>query len=306
VPAATTTVPPAPGALLAGAIDYAGLFPPAGLEMPAAVGNFLAYRAGPDAWALGRFVVPVAWLAELELALRRCAARRMGRVPLSALVGPGTADEVDAIEVFNRRAPEHGARIGAVEVKAGSAGVVRAVLAALPRSWIRYIEVPVGDDPDAVAVALDAIVAGGAFAKVRTGGTVPDAIPPPGRLAAFLAALALRNLPFKATAGLHHPIRGEYPLGYEPGAPTGVMYGYLNLMLAAAVLHAGFGEDRARAALAEDDPGALRLDADALHWKDAHFGPAELATMRDAFFHGFGSCSFREPLDQLLRPPRRR
>ena len=299
MPAATTTVPPAHGTLLAGAIDYAGLFPPAGLEMPSAVGNFLAYRAGPDAWALGRFVVPVAWLAELELALRRCAARRMGRVPLSALVGPGTADEVDAIELFNRRAPEHGARIGAVEVKAASAGVVRAVLAALPRSWIRYVEVPVTGDPAAVEAALDAIAAGGAFAKVRTGGTVPDAIPPLERLAAFLAALARRNLPFKATAGLHHPIRGKYPLAYEPGAPTGVMYGYLNLMLAAAVLHAGAGEDRVRAALAEDDPGALRLDAEALHWKDARFGPAELAIVRDAFFHGFGSCSFREPLDEL-------
>ena len=38
-------------ALLTGSIDYAGLFPPAGLDMASAVENYARYRAGPDAWA---------------------------------------------------------------------------------------------------------------------------------------------------------------------------------------------------------------------------------------------------------------
>ena len=52
--------------LLSGAIDYAGLFPPAALDMPSAARNYAAYRAGPHAWALGRFIVPSARLNEVD------------------------------------------------------------------------------------------------------------------------------------------------------------------------------------------------------------------------------------------------
>src|SRR5688500_1293567 len=45
-------------ALLDGLIDYAGLFPPATLDMQAAVARYARYRAGERAWMLGRFVVP--------------------------------------------------------------------------------------------------------------------------------------------------------------------------------------------------------------------------------------------------------
>src|ERR671939_21225 len=52
-------------ALLAGAVDYAGLFPPAGLPLEQAVGDYARYRREPEAWMLGRFVCPAARLAEL-------------------------------------------------------------------------------------------------------------------------------------------------------------------------------------------------------------------------------------------------
>ncbi len=45
--------------LLSGLIDYAGLFPPAAVSMADAVANYAAYRTSADAWALGRFVLPV-------------------------------------------------------------------------------------------------------------------------------------------------------------------------------------------------------------------------------------------------------
>src|SRR5258708_31204656 len=39
--------------------------------------------------------------------------------------------------------------------------------------------------------------------------------------AAFIVACAERQLPFKVTAGLHHPVRAAHPLTYEPDAPHG-------------------------------------------------------------------------------------
>src|SRR5262245_27234643 len=53
-------------ALLAGVIDYAGLFPPAKLPLDQAIRNYARYRREPESWMLGRFICPAARLAELE------------------------------------------------------------------------------------------------------------------------------------------------------------------------------------------------------------------------------------------------
>ena len=52
--------------LLTGLIDYAGLYPPAGLDMRTAVRNYLSYCHGKHATALGRFLVDIHRLAELR------------------------------------------------------------------------------------------------------------------------------------------------------------------------------------------------------------------------------------------------
>ncbi len=295
MPKASPPVEPIARALLGRAIDYAGLFPPATLPLPEVLSNYMEYRAAPDAWALGRLVVPADRLAELTALVR--ADTQSGNsadpLPISALVGTGTADDVDAIERFNR---EHtAARVETIEVKAGSAGVALAVLAAIPSGWVSYLEVPVGEPGDAV---LDVAAARGARAKVRTGGTSPDAFPDADALTHFLAAAEKRGVPFKATAGLHHPLRGTFPLTYATGAPAGTMYGYLNVALAALLAWSGRSEVAVRDALLESDASALRIENASLKWRDESFPWEILQTMRSEFFHGFGACSFREPLDE--------
>src|SRR5579863_9372630 len=47
-------------ALLAGSIDYAGMFPPAGLTLTEAIDRYRQYRGSQASWMLGRFVVPAA------------------------------------------------------------------------------------------------------------------------------------------------------------------------------------------------------------------------------------------------------
>jgi hypothetical protein len=284
-------------ALLSGAIDYAGLFPPARLDMATAVAEYLAHRGSPDAWALGRFVVPVSGLEALAAETGPVAGTDARLIPVTALIGAATADDVDVIERFNRECTVHGARVDAVEVKAATDTVVRSVLAVIPSRWARYVEiVALGAG---TAASLDAIRKGGAFAKVRTGGTTPEAIPTPDRLLDFLVGAARRKLAFKATAGLHYPVRGLHPLTGSADGPSGVMYGYLNLMIAAAILWGGGDRSLAREALLESEISAFALNGDALLWHDLRFDGDALGRMRNDFCHGFGSCSFREPLDAL-------
>ncbi|MGQ0703114.1 MAG: hypothetical protein ACT4PM_08290 [Gemmatimonadales bacterium] len=280
--------------LLAGAIDYAGLFPPAGLEMSTAVTHYLIHRDSPDWWALGRFVVPATRLAEFSEAVGRLSPPDPLR--LSVVIGPEIAAELALLDRFETGA-RGWAHIEAVEVRAPNAAKAPEVLAALPDQWLRYIEVPVGGEAEGI---LDLVAGAGPFAKVRTGGTIPEAFPHSPALARFLAACAERRLPFKATAGLHHPLRGSFPLTYQWEAKRATMYGYLNVALAAAMLWAGNRDLPAvEAALTETVPSALQLGTDALGWRSERFDPAFLAGFRRDFFHGFGSCSFHEPLDEL-------
>src|SRR5712672_2874744 len=57
-------------ALLTGLVDYAGLFPPAGEDMRRALERYASYLDRPDRSALGRFIVPISRLKELEESAR--------------------------------------------------------------------------------------------------------------------------------------------------------------------------------------------------------------------------------------------
>jgi hypothetical protein len=117
----------------------------------------------------------------------------------------------------------------------------------------------------------------------------------------MLTALAGRDLKFKATAGLHHPIRGCHPFTYEPDGETGIMHGFLNLFLAATDIYFGGTEDRAQQILDEQDPEAFRMTADTIGWRSFQWSAEQLRTVRGEFAISFGSCSFMEPLQDLER-----
>lgn len=140
---------------------------------------------------------------------------------------------------------------------------------------------------------LDAIARHGLRAKIRTGGVTPDAFPAIANIAAFLRACKAAGVAFKATAGLHHPLRCVKALTYEPNAATGTMHGFVNVFLAAAML------DHAKEVLREEDPQAFRFDDAAAWWRNVSVSTDALVTMRRTFAISFGSCSFEEPINDL-------
>jgi hypothetical protein len=151
-----------------------------------------------------------------------------------------------------------------------------------------YCEVPLSD--------LDEVKRAGCLAKIRTGGLKPEAVPSVEDVAAFLRACADRRLPFKATAGLHHPIRARHVLTAEPDGPRAVVHGFLNVFLAAAF--SWYGERTLEPILAETDPDAFRFDERA-HWRDRSLEAGQVREAREQFAHAFGSCSFVEPVQDL-------
>ena len=285
-------------AVFEGIVDYAGLFPPASLGMAEAVEHYDRYRRSPERAMLGRFVVAASRLDELgeSVSKLRLEIEPGEPWPLAVVTGANLPLELERIAAFRKLWDVRGLLIDAVEHRVASPGEVVAVAELLDPSYRRFLEVPLqGPYTDLV----EAIARMGAFAKIRTGGTTPALFPSAEALTQFLIAVTTQRVPFKATAGLHHPFRGSYPLSYEPGADRFEMYGFINLLLATAELHRSGDGKLAQSILEESDPAAFECAPHALSWRGKWYSTAALELVRRNSFLGFGSCSFREPVDDL-------
>jgi hypothetical protein len=116
---------------------------------------------------------------------------------------------------------------------------------------------------DSVPAAIGSIAALGARVKLRCGG---EFTPTLEQVALVIASCQEARVPFKCTAGLHHAVR------------HGDEHGFLNILAATSA-----PAERLEAVLAEEDPAKLSLE-----------GAAR------SLFVGFGSCSWREPVDDLV------
>jgi hypothetical protein len=158
-------------------------------------------------------------------------------------------------------------------------------LDAVPDGIEAYVEVATGE-PRALTAALEDIAADGrAGAKIRCGGLTADLFPSDDAVARFVTECRRLRLTFKATAGLHHPFRTR---DEEIGV---LQHGFVNLLAATAIPEA----DTVKI-IAETDPGAFDIGPETIGWRGNHGDAAEARASLTAF----GSCSFDEPVEDLL------
>lgn len=281
-------------ALLSGVVDYAGLFPPAALTMADAVAEYRAAAGGPEAWMLGRFVVPAARLDELAAVL---SESRGDGWRVSAIVRDGELADAEAVRRFNDAADAHGARVDSIEGKPTAIEHVDWLARTFPKAFEIYVEVAPGPH---VGSWFTRIAVHGLRAKVRTGGVTADAFPSPRALAELLDTAVRHHIRLKATAGLHHAVRGSYRLTYAPDSASAPMYGYLNVLLAMTALASGASVAETEALLQSTEADALTFEADVVRWGTREFPASALARVRAGGLVSFGSCSFREPAGEFV------
>jgi len=289
--------------LLRDLIDYAGLFPPASLAMTPAVANYDAYSRSEWNWILGRFIVPVSRLGEFEEALAGLPTATPGigftNWRLSVLLGSDPSADVARIREFNARIARSGsgrmAVVESVEVKVASAEEITLLSEIIPAELVTYFEVPLSSCSNCLA----AVAGCGRRAKIRTGGETADKFPVPANVIEFIRRCAAANVPFKATAGLHHPLRSIHRFTYQPESASGIMHGFVNLFLAAAFSRAGMESDLAVQLLEEQSAEAFQFDLNGVGWRQCRLSRDEIAAARRSFAVSFGSCSFTEPIDDL-------
>jgi len=300
MPAPPRTTTASLRALLEGTIDYAGLFAPASLDMRTSVGNYSRYRNHPQHWALGRLVLPVARLDEFMNAQEDAVSEPWH---LSGIVSAAIASDLAAVDEFNRKAS--GAVIDSVEVRACNLEEIELIRIHRPAGATVLYEIT----PERADELLPILRSIGGCAKLRTGGVVAEAFPPVEHMAEFIACCAELGVPFKATAGLHHPLRCMRPFTYEPDAPEGWMHGFLNLFTASAIawcaVRSGNAVPRAALAtcLADTERANWHFGEDALTWsgdrEPVRIDSDALRLTRSRLALSFGSCSFEEPMQDM-------
>ena len=284
--------------LLEGAIDYAGLFPPSQFTMERAVNNYALNRSGAYGWMMGRFVLPVARLDEfLEAANQYMTGPNRSPWRLSVLSSEDAYESIKAIMSFNR---ENAGKVivDSFEVKANSTSKIENTVDALPPFLTAYFEIPpaAANFPDLVA----SLAINRQCAKIRTGGVTADAFPKSKEVIRFVRTCMAANVPFKATAGLHHPIRCFKPLTYDDNAPTGTMHGFLNVFLMTGFARESFKPEVLEEVLEDEFAEAFTFDDESITWRgEKALKLWQIERLRRFGIQSFGSCSFEEPVEDL-------
>jgi hypothetical protein len=283
-------------ALLAEIVDYAGLFPPSQLPMSEAAANYADYKNSPYKWMLGRFVLPVARLGEFAESAKNLFAKDDETWKLSVLASDDVYETVRRIEDFNREFAGK-AVADALEVKATNALEIENIAAHLPENLTTYFELPLDEN---LSDSIIALAIAKQRAKIRTGGITSEAFPPVEKITRFMRICLAANVPFKCTAGLHHPLRCRKPLTYEEGAEIGKMNGFLNVFLAAAFLQQSYPPRLIHELLKDEHADNFLFRDDGVLWRQEYFAHvAQLKVLRERSVISFGSCSFVEPIEDL-------
>ena len=290
-------IPPVPMSLqtlLSGLVDYAGLFPPAKLDMATTVANYAGYLAGDDEWALGKLIVPAARL----YGFKKHAAVHLptdeddeGPWQLTVLVRHDHLDDdLQRVIDFNDTHTAF-AEVRVIELRAESVDDIDDALDRIPDDIFPFFEIAVTDDPRGLIAAIAGSDAG---AKVRTGGMEASAYPTPEHLARFIAACAAAEIPFKATAGLHHPLRH-----FSEAVGTDE-FGFLNVFTAGILARSfPFEEAELATVLIDESPDSFDFGDDRMRYGDVTIGINEVLDTREHLAICYGSCSFTEPLADL-------
>ena len=306
-------------ALMDGAIGYAGLFPPAELDLDSAIRDYAAHRSGEDRWMLDDFIVPIGRLDDLapyrEVQFRGGPPWEFIVLPRggeTASLAGSLRDDLLAIDEFHGR-HDGRAHVNALELRLPAAVAedeeecarwMDLLAEATEGRKLRIFVEPVrGDGWDsAIAHAARGLArirekaTGPSFGmKLRCGGVLPSAFPSLEQVAHFILQCHHRQVPFKATAGLHHPLRHRHEsLGVEA-------HGFINVFAGALLVTTGLKEPGLLSLLDERHPEAFLWEDERLTWSGRTISTQQIRDLRKERVSTFGSCRFDEPCDDLRR-----
>jgi hypothetical protein len=277
--------------LLSAIVDYAGLFPPAQLDLATAIAQYQHHQTEPQSWMLGRFVLK---LSQFEQFLQHIPA---GQSQVVSLILDGEPEI--AIKQLSKliQSDPLSIQIAALEIPPYPLSQLVKILPQLPEKLEVYCEFFWEQDWKSYLKVLPSHSVG---LKIRTGGLAPQAFPSSEQLSLLIFSLAQAGIPFKATAGLHHPLPKICPLSTEPNSLLAAMHGFLNVAIAASFAYTQTTTLKSIQAILETKTVRdFNFTEQEIGWLDHRLNLAEIQRARSQFFRSFGSCSVQEPIEDL-------
>jgi len=288
--------------LMTGLIDYAGLYPPANLDIKTTLANYGDYLAGEAGWMLGRCIVPVNLLHQVGL---------HPGFRYSVIISPALFDE--ELEQLSNFAKLH-RRVEIVEtlLPEGTDSSERCsdylmhVMSKLNRAELQDVQLFIESGEHTPAALLTESLAAfntrqdkaqvirNAGFKLRCGGIHQQTFPPTEKVAEAIGICCKHNVPIKFTAGLHHPLR-TYSLELEV-----MQHGFLNIFAAALLTWTGdLSTDERASCLNEEAASHFHFTKDGFSWREHVISAGEIKQLRQNKVISFGCCSFTEPIEGL-------
>jgi hypothetical protein len=305
--------------LVNGLFDYAGLFPPASLPLTEAFSEYLGHRSEPDAWMVGPFVIPVQKLSEVTILLQNeqlASPVLFDVLPRAAtslsLLQESLAEDLAActrfletnqgkaeITSFEFRFPDgifSDTGLGVHAVTAVSdlfeeAGFEQAsvfgelVRGASFESEIAPYFLSLSSSQSRLKI----------LGKIRCGGMAQTDFPTTAEIAAYIHFAAQLGYPFKATAGLHHPIRH-----FNSGQSVW-MHGFINVLFAATMARVhSLNPAEIQQILEDEEAQSFIFDRTGIAWRTLKATNTDFIGVRRNLALSIGSCSFNEPRADLF------
>lgn len=303
-------------------IDYAGLFPPAKLELEEAFKNYIEYKNSDYKWILSRFICPANQLSNLEnLIKKNCIVNNdinfsvLGRSGYNTIDFKKNLDEdlyywkgfssnssgINHTNLFEVKLPDE--LITLHDQKKNSElidYIFESVERQIPHPVFIFFEVHSGSEwkknicglIEGIKIHNDKNNNSGF--KFRTGGIEPNSFPTPGQIAFCIRECVDREIPMKCTAGLHHPFRR-----YDKNINV-MMHGFINVFAAGIIaLRHNITDTGLENILSDEDHNNFIFKEDYFSWKDWKVSIADIEFARKELMISFGSCSFDEPINDL-------
>lgn len=303
-------------------IDYAGLFPPAKLNLDEAFRNYVQYSNSEFQWMLSRFICPVKVLADLKTIIKNNYST-INDLNLS-VIGRGGHNEADFnknlsedlnyLESFNSDF-EKSVKTNVLEIKLPDElitshddkkisdfiyHIFSNIENRINHPIFIYFEGHVGTD---WKKNISALIEGiklhnekniNSGFKFRTGGVEAYSFPTPEQIAFCIRECVDREIPMKCTAGLHHPFRH-----YNKEIDS-MMHGFINVFGAGIIaLRHNISNPGLKNILSDEDPRNFIFTNDYFSWKDWKISIEDIEFARKDLMISFGSCSFEDPVNDL-------
>ncbi len=288
-------------------IDYAGLFPPAKLQLKPALHNYINDIKCSDKWMLSQFILPLINLNNISDGMMNGFSRKF---PLKlSLLSNELGLDINQLILFKDKYNDK-VEFSGLESRILDIYSFHSILEKTNKvqnknqlGMSSFFELPTQENwIDKMNKSVEIITefninhnSNFGF-KLRCGGVEPDMFPSPENIAETIIICIQNQIPMKFTAGLHHPIRH-----YNDSVQT-KMFGFFNIFIGGMLAKKyRFSRVELIEALIDESSNNFKFEEEGLSWKKFNLSNKEIKQFRENDFISYGSCSFNEPREDLTK-----